>query len=116
MGKSKKVLRRAAGGLLYILTRKSTPRMYAKEALVTTGLSWIIMSFFAFSAIYSAVWGVFFFLQDYADSTGQYFVYGLEAPFERPDSVQLLLIGTALIFVATFLIVLATAHEGRRKN
>ena len=36
----------AAGGLLYILTRKSTPRMYAKEALVTTGLSWIIMSFF----------------------------------------------------------------------
>ena len=76
----------------------------------------IIMSFFAFSAIYSAVWGVFFFLQDYADSTGQYFVYGLEAPFERPDSVQLLLIGTALIFVATFLIVFATAHEGRRKN
>ena len=58
----------------------------------------------------------FFFLQDYADSTGQYFVYGLEAPFERPDSVQLLLIGTALIFVATFLIVFATAHEGRRKN
>ena len=76
----------------------------------------IIMSFFAFSAIYSAVWGTFFFLQDYADSTGQYFVYGLEAPFERPDSVQLLLIGTALIFVATFLIVFATAHEGRRKN
>ena len=34
------------GGILFAFCHKSKPRFFTKEALVTTGLSWILMSFF----------------------------------------------------------------------
>lgn len=76
----------------------------------------ILMAIFGGLATFIASWGLFFAFEDYADITGQEYIYGIRAPFESTDTWTILFAGMILTALLTFVIIFSAHHEGRRKN